>query len=799
MGIQNEMGIRVSQTSFILFLVVSSVSGLIEAGAAAETLAELGARLGTESQQAYEACPYSFLSKDYFARFSRDPEAKPGENETLVTDAWYIVLDDTASPLAQVMAEHLADFLKRAMGVALPIRRLPTIDPTRSQSSAIVLLDSNGGARDLPESFTVLVGPDSVRVLGRDPEGLRDGVVKLVEMMGLRQAPILPVQIQVYKPRLPVRLGAVPWLGSYRDLVFMGYNAVMVSGGSLYALSESDAIPELVARRQPGALEGLRNSVAEARKYGLKTFCMMEIRQKFDRDDPVFVNHPEIRGALTWKADGQYVLCTEHPLVRQFLSESMAGVFRAAPDLNGVTIIIGGEGFYHCFMRPFGVEKGHTNCPRCEPLGAETVVANLCNTLAEAARGANPAAEILAWPYSAEHVWSKDKAQADFIRKLKPGTGIFTEIEKDEYVQKTDGVRKHLWDYSIDLIGPGERAKAQIAACREVGIPIYMKSEPELGFEAPRLPHIPCLDRWVERADALASCGVTGAWVFPAFRPCYGASAAEAYKLVWWNPIPDKEAILQELAARVAGNAAGPHLRKAWRHVSEAIAWSPELPSYYTGPYYLGPAHPMCADLDAKLPDVFYGRYLFMAEMVDAEGLKLRPTFVTSPTGNVPVFGKFYRQMESLLRQAVDAMDQARPLVPERCLPMFNSEDSAARWFYHTARTEANFYESCQLRDELLRLAALPTRTPEETEQARTAFARWRMVLLDEKANAESALPVMEADMRLDFYYGGDHSFPHSADMIRAKLELLDHELNTFLPALATRCGLTNQIPTSDP
>ena len=40
----------------------------------AETLAEIGARLGSESNAAYEASPYSTISKDYFARFSRDPK-----------------------------------------------------------------------------------------------------------------------------------------------------------------------------------------------------------------------------------------------------------------------------------------------------------------------------------------------------------------------------------------------------------------------------------------------------------------------------------------------------------------------------------------------------------------------------------------------------------------------------------------------------------------------------------------------------------------------------------------------------
>src|SRR5262249_44097043 len=147
--------------------------------------------------------------------------------------------------------------------------------------------------------------------------------------------------------------------------------------------------------------------------------------------------------------------------------------------------------------------------------------------------------------------------------------------------------------------------------------------------------------------------------------------------------------------------------------------FSPELPSYYTGPYYLGPGQPMCADPTAPLPAVFMGRYLFHGEITDAEGLKLCPTWVKSPTGNVPVFGAMYRKMEDGLRRAVECVDAAAPLVPARQKTLFASETSPIRWFYHTARTEANFYESCQLRDQLLAFQKAPSRGDKERGDAK--------------------------------------------------------------------------------
>ncbi|HNT36368.1 MAG TPA: hypothetical protein PKH07_15385, partial [bacterium] len=546
---------------------------------------------GREAQEAYQASRYSVLSRDYFARFTKDPDAKPNSDEVALEADWRIILSDKAHPLSETIARDLADFLYQRMELTLPIARASTEELTAGVEKAISLIDSGSGEES--EAFSIAVHRNRVIICASSAEGTRNGVVRLVDTIGFRQAPLLTLGEQRYEPRLGVRLGVVPWMGSLRDVVFMGYNAISAGGASLYALSTSDAIPELKERRRPDSLAAIQKSVAAAQKYGLKTYVLLETRQRFPKDDPIFTAYPEIRGTPTWAADSEYVLCTEHPLVQRFLMESVEGLFRAAPGLDGVLFINGGEGFYHCYMRSFGAAKGRSSCPRCDAVGVDTVVANLSNNMAAAARRMNPKAEVLAWPYSAEHVWSSDRAQAGFIARLKPGAGVFTEIEKDEYVDKPEGVRKHLWDYSIDLIGPGERAKQQVIACKAVGAPIYMKSEPELAFEAPRLSHIPCMDRWADRAESLASCGADGAFVFPAFRPCYGNVTAELYKHFWWTPTPTKDEVLTNLARRVAGPEAGTHLRNAWKFVSEAVEWSPELPSYYTGPYYLGPAHPM--------------------------------------------------------------------------------------------------------------------------------------------------------------------------------------------------------------
>lgn len=727
-----------------------------------------------------KASPFSQLGSNYFSRYTHDPSATLGENEIAIDETWAIVLPEDASDTAGLMAGHLAEFFQDAMDLELAVENFTSSNET---SHRILLGESGGGDPAVAESFTIEIAKDSVAVHGRDAAGLRDGIVRLMDIVGFRQAPMLTRGTTVFRPRIAIRQGSH---GSHRDTVLMGYNAILAGGGSLYAASKSDAIPELVERQVSGALDGSYAIAREARRYGLKTYFHMGTQEKFAPDAPVFQAHPEIRGALTWKEDGDYTLCTEHPLVQQYLRESVIDILEGDPKLDGITIIIGGEGFYHCYMRPYGVEKGHTNCARCEPLGAAQTVANLCNLIAEAARTINPEAQVLAWPYSAAHVWSADAAQTEFIKRLKPGVTILTEMVKDETVEKPEGIRKALWDYSIDMIGPGERAKAQLAACREAGIPLRLLGMAEETFEASLLPHIPAMDRWADRAEAFATCGADSIYVFQ-MGPYDATSAAEVNKHLWWDSAPDKEAFLNVFAARIGGYDAAPHIRSAWRFASEAIDFSPEIGPYYQGTHYLGPMHPMIADANAEVPPIFYGYYLFYAEITAADAFKGRPTFHTKARGDAPVYERYFRNMEQRLKNAAAEMDRARPLVPDRCRLMFDAEDYPVQWFYRTARTSANFYESCRLRDQLAAWEdALPLDDATRALAA-TAWHRWRDVLLDEQSNAEAALPIMLADVRLDPYHRGDHSLSKGEDMLRAKLSLLEQELSVVLPAVAAR------------
>ena len=363
----------------------------------------------------------------------------------------------------------------------------------------------------------------------------------------------------------------------------------------------------------------------EAKKYGLHVYMHINNRIRFPDDAPIFRIHPRTIGPVVQDATGGHILSTTDPLVQQYISDTISGLFRAIPELDGLMVIIGGEGFYHCYMHPYGYSKGNTDTLLCGTRGPEETVADLINVMSAAATAIRPQNDVVAWPYSAQFAWSRDLDQADFINRLSTRVSIATEVANSEVVRSTDDIVKSYWDHSIGLIGPSERAARQISLAQRRGEKIYLQSEPELSLEFSTLPYIQAPPRWRRRATAVAHSGANGVMSFPYFKPFFASPSTGLQLYQWWSPTPAGDEVEKRLAQRIAGSARAAALVQAWHLISEVMELSPEIPEYFHGPLSLGPAHPLMLDPDDKLPNVFYGQMLFNAEATEAQGLQRVP------------------------------------------------------------------------------------------------------------------------------------------------------------------------------
>ena len=140
---------------------VAAIAGMSAARAdEPESLAEIGARLGRETEEAYAASPCSVISRDYFARFVRDPGATPRSGEVAIDSGWTVVVPERPSPTLERMTEYLRDFMRRRMDVELKIATGGAGRPER----AIELDEAAPGAGLAAESFRILAKRDRITV-----------------------------------------------------------------------------------------------------------------------------------------------------------------------------------------------------------------------------------------------------------------------------------------------------------------------------------------------------------------------------------------------------------------------------------------------------------------------------------------------------------------------------------------------------------------------------------------------------------------------------------------------------------
>ena len=104
-------------------------------------------------------------------------------------------------------------------GVKGTLLRTPITSPS-------IALNERAG-RDLTgDTFMVEVAPDSVTLT--DGGGLCAGIVQLVDIISMRRVAVLTVKQTTCQLRFAVGIGAIPYGGSVRNAVCLGYNALRV-------------------------------------------------------------------------------------------------------------------------------------------------------------------------------------------------------------------------------------------------------------------------------------------------------------------------------------------------------------------------------------------------------------------------------------------------------------------------------------------------------------------------------------------------------------------------------------------
>ena len=153
-------------------------------------------------------------------------------------------------------------------------------------------------------------------------------------------------------------------------------------------MAPSKAFPEF-GHRADERIRNLNRLIERAKRFGMRIFLYINEPRAMPAE--FFRNRPEIKGAAN---RGLFAMCTTPPLVRDWISDSLAYLLKQAPELGGVFTITMSENFTHCFSK-FHAET----CPRCSKRNSWDVVGEVVEAVRSGVRRSSKNAEVISWDW----------------------------------------------------------------------------------------------------------------------------------------------------------------------------------------------------------------------------------------------------------------------------------------------------------------------------------------------------------------------------------------------------------------
>lgn len=325
-------------------------------------------------------------------------------------------------------------------------------------------------------------------------------------------------------------------------------------------------------------LENLRRMVARARRYGISVFLYMN--EPRAQPESFFRNRPEMAGVRGWLGQDFTAMCTSDPRVRQWMSDSLAHVFREVPDLGGVFTITASENLTSCASHGREAE-----CPRCKNRSNAEIIAEVNATIEQGVHRGNPGARVLCWDWG----WAGHGDAPEYIARLPENVWLQS---VSEWAQPFEhgGVKGKVGEYSISVVGPGPRATRHWQLAKQRGLKTSARVSFNNTWELSTVPYIPVMDLIAEHCSRLAAQDVDGlmlSWSLGGY-PSPNLKIAQSI-LGRKETKPDQ--VLNDLAAELYGPRAAPHARQGWTAFSNAFREFPYGLGLYSAPQQVGPAN----------------------------------------------------------------------------------------------------------------------------------------------------------------------------------------------------------------
>lgn len=745
-----------------------------------------------------------FINKEYL-RYKRDLSVKPLPDETVIPDKISVTINSENSTTIQA-AKEIKKFLENCMG----------IDVCEEKSENNFEINLNLEKASFPfdslnhecEKFIINVEKNNIRISSKFTRGIMQGVQYLKHIMADRKAPyIITGQIEktpVFMPRISNSI----FINAHQDFAdleqfeedylslmsYFGVNGIHLHV-SLWDFCKNKVIPELNSDQFEKNISQLNDVINRLNKFGIDVYLYVGNR-KFPGEHEIFKSHPNIKGASSRglpEIPPKYVLCGNNEKVLSCYGEAFTNLVKAAPNLAGVIIIVGGEGFHHCYTRPEGKDGGYTNCKKCHDIEPSESIANLTNTIAASIKKVSENTAVFAWPYGA-FTWSgKDRWQKKWLNLLSKDIMVCSNFASGG-IDKFTNEDIILYDYNIKSAEASEIFSLQAAECQKLGKKIYCKIETNTTPSVFFMPYFPVHFRWHKRYREMVKenvAGFIGQWRFFGMN---GSLPEELqYHATWNNELSAEDCL--RIISRRDFNIDENKISKAiegWKLISESWDYFPfsaltsgERDFYMRGPLYLGPAHPLIFNVQNRynLSESFYPLRGDIGEGATPEQIEelkknAMPRYISELMFIYP-FG-IDKYLE-LLEKSMGVWDKGVSLLTEAFGedPTLRAkmELGICRIFGIHLRTIYNVARFYSTKEKMFLNHG-------ERNSYKENFDKLYEILKDEIANASEAIPILEDDNRIG--YGHCYGLVYNALMVREKISQCLYVLETELPLLDT-------------
>ena len=532
----------------------------------------------------------------------------------------------------------------------------------------------------------------------------------------------------------------------FAALVEHGFNAVWLRG-ILRDLAATSVFPTLgreIARHQ----DALGLVVERAKRHGVQVLLYLNEPLGLPRDDPFWAAHPEARGASgdsvmdDWPET--FAFCTSTPDVQTWLREVTANLFRAIPELGGWFLITGSEHHTHCYSHVWNAPGGdRPDCLRCAARDAAEVVADVITTLRDGTRAASTTAHTIAWNWG----WTQfePEPQPSLLARLPRDITLLLDWERGGQRLMPDGREIFIDEYSLSYTGPSERFQATMQEARRHGLAVMAKLQIGTTHELATVPNMPLIDqlyRKLVQVEELAPGGMLATWNFG---NSFSLNTAAIARFAHTVARPSPEVFVRQLAAEYFPGAAPDGVAQAIAQLTAAMAWFPfSLNMLYWGPCNYALATPLTL---APLT----GKPMAESWMMRERGDDLAPSL--GPFTLEEVIACFSSLVEAW-QQGVEQLSTALA----GCAHLHAAQElGVARIIGCCYRSARNVYQVYRLRRE----------RPADAEP------QFRVIVADEIANLQAALPLIAADPRIGFH-AECQGYQFDAQAVEKKLRELE-------------------------